>query len=293
LLGSIKQALGAELTTRAWLDGPTRDAAQAKLDKVRDKVGAPDAWPAPPTIFLSGGDYQWQVLEVSRWKAQRNLASLAEPIDRDAWSTPPCVTTAFYSPGKNEMVFPAAILQTPQFAVGRPDAINYGTIGSIMGHELTHGFDDYGRQFDGDGKLANWWTPEAASAFVSRATCLADQYSTYEPLPGIGIDGQATLGENIADLGGLRLAYAAYKARGSKDPFSGSYTGDQQFFLAYAQMQCANFRDELVRSSIRSDEHSPPKFRVNGVVANLPEFAAAFACPAGSAMGPVDRCEVW
>ncbi len=203
------------------------------------------------------------------------------------------MTNAFYGPLQNAIVFPAAILQTPQFGVGRAAAINYGTIGSIMGHELTHGFDDEGRHFDGDGKLTDWWAADVESEFVRRASCLVDQYSRYETLPGVTLDGGATLGENIADLGGLKLAYAAYKASGANESFAGSFTPDQQFFLAYGQLWCASFRDELLLSRVRTDVHSPPKFRVNGVVSNMPEFAASFQCATGSPMAPANRCDVW
>ena len=162
-----------------------------------------------------------------------------------------------------------------------------------MGHELTHGFDDDGRKFDGEGRLRGWWTDPTDQEFVRRSKCIADQYASYQVLPGLHVDGVLTLGENIADLGGLKLAYAAYQASGANESLSGSFGPDAQLFLAYAQIWCANYREELSRSSVRTDPHAPPRFRVNGVVTNMPEFAAAFGCAAGSPMAPKDRCEIW
>ena len=292
MIASIKQAFRNQLRTRAWIDAATRQEAEAKLDKVTDKVGAPDVWPSLPSIDAKG-TYQSNTLGVARWSRQRVIGELSEPVNRSAWTVPPCTTNAFYDRSRNAIVFPAAILQTPLFAVGRAHALNYGAIGAVMGHELTHGFDAAGRKFDGDGKLRNWWTPATDQEFVRRTQCVADQFDSYEVLPGVHLDGQLTLGENIADVGGLKLAYAAYQANGANESFAGSFHSDAQFFLAYAQMWCANFRSEISRSRVRTDVHAHPKFRVNGAVTNLPEFAAAFGCAAGSPMAPKDRCEVW
>jgi putative endopeptidase len=298
LISSIKQQFRANLQTRTWIDPATRQEAEGKLDKVAEKVGAPEirlgapAWPAPPVVAFDLS-FQGNVLVMSRWYRERAIAALAKPVDRSEWTVPPCTTNAFYSRYRNEMIFPAAILQTPLFATGRPRAINYGAIGAVMGHELTHGFDDDGRKFDGDGKLRIWWTPATDQEFVRRSACIADQYAAYEAVPGVHVDGQLTLGENIADLGGLKLAYAAYQASGAAESFTGSFGPEAQFFLAWGQLWCSNFREEISRSLIRTDVHAPAKFRVNGVVRNMPEFAAAFGCAAGAPMAPKDRCEVW
>ena len=292
LIASVKKAFRQRLETRTWIDAPTRQEALLKLDKMAEKVGVPEVWPAEAPIDPTAS-YQNNLRAVARWYRQRSLGELTEPVDRTEWSVAPCTTNAFYSWRQNEIVFPAAILQTPLFAIGRPRALNYGVIGAVMGHELTHGFDDDGRKFDGDGKLRSWWTAATDQEFVRRSKCIADQYSSYEVLPGVHLDGEMTLGENIADLGGLKLAYAAYQESGANESFTGSFGPDAQFFLAYAQIWCANYRDEFARSSIRTDVHAAPRFRVNGAVTNMPEFAAAFACAPGSPMAPKDRCEVW
>jgi putative endopeptidase len=202
---------------------------------------------------------------------------------------------AYYDPQKNHMVFPAGILQPPFFDAKSPVAVNLGGIGMVIGHELTHGFDDEGSQFDGKGNLANWWTPQVNEQFKARTGCVADQYSGYEVQPGLKVNGKLTLGENIADLGGLKLAYAAYQAlRDEKTRLvAGGFTEDQMFFLAHAQVWCGRTRPEYERLMVQNNPHSPPRFRVNGPLANLPEFAKAFQCKAGSPMAPAKTCSVW
>jgi predicted metalloendopeptidase len=206
---------------------------------------------------------------------------------------------AYYHPSMNEMVFPAGILQPPFFAREAPDAVNYGAIGMVLGHELTHGFDDEGRRFDALGNLADWWTPAVAGEFDRRAACVARQYDGYEAVEGAAdpkLDGRLTLGENIADLGGLKLALAAYLgSRGGKgpEPEVAGFAPEQAFFVGYAQSWCTKVRPEAERLAARVDPHAPPRWRVNGPLANLPEFAAAFRCEPGSRMVRGERCEVW
>jgi putative endopeptidase len=292
LIASIKQAFRQRLATRSWIDAATREEVAAKLDNVVDKVGFPEVWPTQPPVE-DASSFQSNLLAARRWYRRINVEGISNPVSRAGWAMPPCTTNAYYSPYQNEIVFPAAILQTPMFSTRRPSALNYGVIGAVMGHELTHGFDDDGRKFDGEGKLRNWWTEATDREFVSRSRCIADQYASYEAVPGVPVDGVLTLGENIADLGGLKLAYAAYHASGATESFAGSFGPDQQFFLAYAQIWCANFREELARSRVRVDPHAPPRFRVNGVIRNMSEFAETFHCASGSPMAPQDRCEVW
>jgi endothelin-converting enzyme/putative endopeptidase len=197
------------------------------------------------------------------------------------------------------MVFPAGILQPPFFNKAAPEPVNYGAIGMVVGHELTHGFDDAGRRYDAQGNLRDWWTPEAAARFQERAQCLVHQYAAYEPLPGVKLDGALTLGENIADLGGLRLAFAAMQAARAGRPDGDrkllGYTPEQQFFLGYAQSWCASLRDEAMRLRALTDPHAPPKYRVNGPLSNMPEFAEAFSCDEGDPMArpAAARCAVW
>jgi predicted metalloendopeptidase len=240
------------------------------------------------------------VLAAARFDAHRRLAKVGAPVDREEWFMTPAVVNAYYNPSMNEMVFPAAILQPPWWNRAAPDAVNYGAVGMVVGHELTHGFDDEGRQYDGEGNLRDWWSPEVSKEFDRRAACVAEQYSRYEPLPGSRIDGKLALGENLADLGGLELAFAAMRAarEGSPETAGGSlqgFTPEQQFFVGYAQAWCAKQRDEDLRVMVRTNPHSPARFRVNGPLVNMAEFAAAFSCEPGDAMARAedDRCELW
>jgi endothelin-converting enzyme/putative endopeptidase len=212
--------------------------------------------------------------------------------------TPPMVN-AYYSPSMNEMAFPAGILQPPFYSRGAPDAVNFGAIGMVVGHELTHGFDDEGRRYDASGNLTDWWTPAVSEEFDRRAECVVKQYSEYVADPAIAdvkLNGKLTLGENIADLGGLKLAFAAYQAsRAGKEPepIAGKFTPEQAFFVGYAQSWCTKIRPEFARVRAVIDPHSPPLWRVNGPLANLPEFSSAFQCKPGAKMVRADRCEVW
>jgi endothelin-converting enzyme/putative endopeptidase len=295
VLDAIRAQMKITLDGEAWLDAPTRDEAETKLSLVAAKVGFPDSW-APYDGFET---QSWHFLEnvVSRrsWSWQQDLDDLAGPVDRSRWGGAPLVVNAWYDPTFNDITFPAGILQRPFFDAGRPAAANYGSIGSIMGHELTHGFDDEGRHLDGLGALRDWWSPAVAAAFDARAACISDQFSSYEPVPGSNVDGKLTLGETIADLGGLKLAYGAFHASdgGAGVGAPGYFTPDQQFFLAFAQGWCENDRPQYLRSKVTTDPHPPWNDRVNGAVRNVPEFASAFACGAGAPLAPVDRCSVW
>jgi endothelin-converting enzyme/putative endopeptidase len=295
LLASIRGAMAATIASRDWLDDATRAAASAKLASVLAKIGYPDAWPSLDGYQTDRRDYFANRTTLSRFDWMRGVSTLAVPADRGIWLMAPWITNAYYSPERNDIVFPAGILQPPFFDEARPAAANYGAIGSIMGHELTHGFDDQGRKYDGTGALVDWWTPAVADEFSRRTACLVQQYDAFEPLPGDHIDGALTLGENLADLGGLKLAYAAFHAPdgGAGAGAPGFFTPDQQFFIAFAQDWCENERPTYEGSLLLTDPHSPPRYRVNGSVANVPEFAAAFGCGAGAALVPADRCDVW
>ncbi len=203
--------------------------------------------------------------------------------------TPPTVN-AYYEPSLNEMVFPAGILQLPFFSVSRPQPVNSGSIGVVMGHELTHGFDDEGRQFDGAGNMTDWWTPSVSTEFDKRAACVADQFDGYTAVEGVHVNGKLTLGENLADLGGLKLSFSTLRAGGTPSP-----EAERQFFLGYAQVWCGARRPEVSRMLVRVDPHSPPRWRVNGPLSNIPDFAQAFSCQAGDAMvRPAEKqCGVW
>ncbi|WP_242395392.1 M13 family metallopeptidase [Anaeromyxobacter oryzisoli] len=298
LVTEIERAMEADLGGVPWMDAETRARALEKLAKVANKIGYPDRERDYSSMTVKRESYFRNVLSAGRFETTRQLSKVGKPLDRTEWLMSPPTVNAYYDPSMNEMAFPAGILQPPFFNKAAPEAVNYGAIGMVVGHELTHGFDDEGRQYDGDGNLKEWWTPPVAKAFDERAQCVVEQFSAYEALPGLHLDGKLTLGENIADLGGLKLAYAAMEAarRGAPAPAEvEGFTPAQQFFVGYAQSWCAKFRDEDVRLRVVTDPHSPPRFRVNGPLSNLPEFAAAFSCKEGSPMvrPPATRCAVW
>ncbi len=227
-------------------------------------------------------------MRATRFEFERRLARLDEPVDRDEWRMTPPTVNAYYGSSLNEIVFPAGILRPPSFDFGADDAVNYGGIGGIIGHEMTHGFDDAGSKYDADGNLREWWAPEDRSAYESRTELVVQQFEAYEPLPGLRVNGRLTLGENIADLGGVKLAYAAYRrslaGRPEPAPVDG-FSASQRFFLGFAQSWRSLIREEQLRLRVYVDPHSPPEFRARGPLSNLPEFFAAFGCP--------DRCPMW
>jgi endothelin-converting enzyme/putative endopeptidase len=299
MVAEIEQAMEADLASLPWMDEATRGRAREKLGRVANKVGYPETWRDYTSMKVNRRYYFRNVLSAGRFETNRQLGKVGKPVDRGEWLMSPPTVNAYYNPSMNEMVFPAGILQPPFFNKAAPEGVNFGAIGMVVGHELTHGFDDEGRHYDAEGNLRDWWTPAAARRFGERAECLARQYSAYEPLPGVRLDGRLTLGENIADLGGLKLAFSAMQAARIGNPEADKkllgFTPEQQFFLGYAQSWCANFREESVRLRAATDPHSPPRYRVNGPLSNMAEFAAAFECKEGSPMvrPRSARCEVW
>ncbi len=296
LLESVQAAFRKRLEVATWLDAPTRTEALAKLAKLSQGVGFPDAFRSYASVGITAS-YLENRNRLSREAYRLNAARLTQTVERNRWYMPAIEVNAYYSPQLNQMVFPAGILQSPFFQVSSSIASNFGGIGTVMGHELTHGFDDAGRQFDGLGTLRDWWNPTVKASFVNRSQCLVDQFSGYQPLPGEAVNGQLTLGENLADLGGLRVAWEAFQARLTAGEVSHSklpgYNARQEFFLSFAQLWCENERPELTRELLLSDPHSPNPFRVNGPLSNLPAFAEAFECAADSSMVRAPACEVW
>jgi len=258
----------------------TKAQAFKKIDTMRSKVGYPDHWRDYSSLTLTRESYVGNAIAASAFEFRRQLAKLGQPVDRDEWLMTPQTNNAYYEPTLNEMCFPAGILQPPFFDEKADDATNYGALASTIGHELTHGFDDQGRQYDWQGNLKNWWTDDDAKKFQTRAEIVAKQYDAFEPLPGLHINGHQTLGENIADVGGLRVAYEAFKlaTAGKKLAPVDGFTPDQRFFIAFAQGWRTNQRPEHLRLGVTSDVHSPVRWRVIGPVANFPEFRAAFGC---------------
>jgi putative endopeptidase len=296
----IEASMGRDLDAIAWMDDATRGKAKEKLARVANKIGYPERWRDYASMAIDRRSYFRNVLAAGRFEVSRQLAKVGKPVDRAEWLVSPPTVNAYYNPAMNEMVFPAGILQPPFFNRAAPEPVNYGAIGMVVGHELTHGFDDEGRQYDAFGNLADWWSPSVSREFEVRAQCLVDQFGGYEALPGVKLDGQLTLGENIADLGGVKLSYAAMQAARQKGTPGGGETlagfnPEQQFFVAYAQAWCEKVREPYARMLAATDPHSPPRYRVNAPLANLPEFAKAFSCAPGAAMvRPAERrCDVW
>jgi predicted metalloendopeptidase len=298
LVNNLRSALRARLQTLEWMDDPTRAKALAKLDAFNVKIGYPDKWRDYSKLHIDRGAYVLNVMRASEFAFDFNLSKIGKPVDRTLWGMSPPTVNAYYDPAMNEIVFPAGILQPPFFDPSADDAVNYGGIGAVIGHEMTHGFDDQGRQYDAQGNLADWWTPVSASRFTERSSGIVKQFSGYVAVDDLHINGALTQGENIADLGGVKLAYAALQTALKQHPQAGKidgYTPTQRFFLSWAKVWHTNQRPEQERLQINTDPHSPAQFRVNGPLSNLAEFYEAFGIPAGSPMrrSEADRVEIW
>jgi endothelin-converting enzyme/putative endopeptidase len=298
LVAEIEGAMGRTLDALDWMDAPTKARAREKLARVHNKIGYPDSWRNYDALRTDRASFFRTALAANAFEVHRTLDKIGKPVDRGEWEMSPPTVNAYYHPALNEMVFPAGILQPPFFVRGGPDAVNYGAIGMVVGHELTHGFDDQGRRFDAAGNLVDWWTPAVAKEFERRAACVVRQYDGYVAVDDVRLNGKLTLGENIADLGGVKLAFAAYQAsrRGRPpEPAVAGFTPEQAFFVGYAQSWCTAIRPEYARLHARTDPHSPPEWRVNGVLQGSLPFRAAFGCGEGDRMvrAPADRCEVW
>jgi putative endopeptidase len=297
LVVELRGALAERLRKLDWMSDETKQKALEKLGKLTVKVGYPDKWRDYSKLTLSADDLYGDVDRAQAFDWAFHVDRLDKPVDREEWDMTPQTVNAYYDPTKNEIVFPAAILQPPFFDPSADPAVNYGAIGQVIGHEMTHGFDDQGRKSDGDGKLSNWWTAEDAKRFTERTDRLADQYSAFEPYPGVHINGKLTLGENIADLGGLLIALDAYHAslHGQPAPVIDGLTGDQRFFLGWAQIWANKMRDDAERRQLSVDPHSPGNFRVNGVGHNLDAWYPAFDVAPGDKLylAPDQRVRIW
>ncbi len=295
MVQGITKAFGKTLNDINWMSEETRTKAQAKLGTISPMFGYPDAWK----------NYDWDVdpanhaansLTSSRYERKRELAKIGKPYDRSEWFMSPQTTNAYYNPQANQMVFPAGILQPPFFSETAHVPVNLGAMGMIVGHELSHGFDDSGAKFDGDGNMNNWWAAEDLKKFEEKGECVINQYAAYEPLKDLHLNGKLTLGENIADMGGVKLAFMAYHdmlSSAETQLVADGYNEDQQFFLAVGQAWCSKAREEITRALVVTDPHSPARYRVIGAVSNSPEFAQAWGCEKGSAMAPQNSCTVW
>jgi endothelin-converting enzyme/putative endopeptidase len=297
MIRSIEEAYEENLRTLDWMSEETRQQALIKLKGMVNKVGYPDRWRDYSELKIVRGDALGNAARASRFEFRRRLDKIGQPVDRGEWGMTPPTVNAYYSSRYNDINFPAGILQPPFYDAAGDLAGNYGAIGAVMGHEMTHGFDDQGRHFDDQGNLKDWWTAEDSTKFENRAACLVNQYGGFTAVDDVKVNGKLTLGENIADNGGVRLAFAALRralARTSQ-PSVGGYTPEQRFFIGYAQIWCGSATPEDSRRRAQTDPHAPGEFRVNGVVVNQPEFAAAFKCPASAAMAPPPEkvCRVW
>jgi endothelin-converting enzyme/putative endopeptidase len=291
----VEEAMKRRIGELDWMGEATKKKALEKLATVVNKIGYPDKWRDYSSIVVKRQDFFGNVERAQRFEARRDLAKIGKPLDRGEWGMTPPTVNAYFNAQMNDINFPAGVLQPPLFDPKMDDAPNYGNTGGTIGHELTHGFDDEGRKFDAKGNLKDWWAPQDEKAFAERAACIEEQYAQYTVIDDIKINSKLTLGEDIADLGGLILGYFAWKMEvaGATLESRDGLTPDQRFFVGYAQWACTNDRPENQRMKALTDPHSPAKYRVNGLMVNLPEFEKAFACKPGQPMVAAKRCRVW
>ena len=297
MVANLRAALRQDITTLPWMDDATRAAALKKLDALGVKVGYPDKWIDYSALVIDRGPYVMNILRANDFATKRDIAKIGKPVDRALWGMTPPTVNAYYNPNMNEIVFPAGILQPPFFDKDSDDAVNYGGIGAVIGHEMTHGFDDEGRQYDGKGNLSDWWSAESAKRFTERSKGIVKQFGGYVAIDELHVNGELTQGENIADLGGVKIAYLALEKTlaGKPEAKIDGFTPEQRFFLSFASDWHGSDRPEIVRLYTNTDPHSPPRFRTNGPLSNLDEFAAAFDVPEGAPMRrpAADRVTIW
>ena len=286
LVSNLRAALGDKIGTLEWMDEATKQKAREKLNSFTVKIGYPDTWRDYSNLVINRGPYVLNVLKANAFEVRRNLIRIGKEVDKSEWGMSTPTVNAYYNPLQNEIVFPAGILQPPFFDAKADDAVNYGGIGAVIGHEMTHGFDDQGRQFDSHGNLTNWWSKVSEQKFKVRSAAIVDQFNGYFPISDLHINGQLTQGENIADLGGLKIAYAGLQkalADQSRDKIDG-FTPEQRFFISFASVWAGKMTPESLRLQLNTNPHSPGEFRTNGPLSNLDEFAQAFNVPEGAGM---------
>lgn len=297
LVDNVIKGYSVAIENLEWMSPETKVAAQEKLNKFTPKIGYPDKWKDYSDLAINPDELVGNYIRYSEWAYADMVAKLGKPVDRSEWHMTPQTVNAYYNPVNNEIVFPAAILQPPFFNLEADDAVNYGAIGAVIGHELGHGFDDQGAKYDGDGNLRNWWSESDLKQFEQRSAALVAQYNQYKPFEDASVNGELTLGENIGDLGGLTVAYKAYQLSlgDSKAPIIEGYTGDQRFFMGWSQIWRRKYRDEALRNRLMTDSHSPSHYRVIGILSNMPEFYQAFDVKEGDKMyiKPEDRVKIW
>lgn len=291
----IEQAMHDDIEALPWMSAATKQQALAKLAAVVNKIGYPDRWRDYGSVAIARGDYFQNAVHAIAFESHRQLNKIGKPLDRAEWQMTPQTVNAYYDPQMNDINFPAGVLQPPLYDPRMDDAPNYGNTGGTIGHELTHGFDDQGRKFDAAGNLKDWWSDKDAKQFNERTQCIVDQYAKYVVVDDVHINSRLTLGEDVADLGGLILAHMAWRVQTAHETLTGrdGLTPEQRFFVGYAQWACENQRPENLRLHAKTDEHSPGRYRVNGLVVNMPEFAKAFSCPVNAPLAKKNPCRVW
>jgi len=277
----------------------TKKQAKIKLDAIRNKIGYPDTWRDYSSLTIVRGDLLGNYLRASEFESKRVINKIGKPLDRKEWGMTPPTVNAYYSPAQNDINFPAGILQPPFFDKQMDDGVNFGAIGLVIGHELTHGFDDQGRKFDAQGNMRDWWTEQDGKEFEKRASCIADEYGNFVSVDDLKLNGRLTLGENTADNGGARISFNALETLIAADSTGKAaqkidgYTPEQRYFLGFARVWCEQRRPEAARNLVLTDPHSPGKYRVNGTVQNMPEFEKAWGCKTGQTMVAANACRVW
>ncbi len=298
LVAALKKSLAEDIQTLPWMTDATKKQAEAKLELFRQKIGYPDKWKDYSTIKIDRTDLIGNLDHVATFDFHYDMNKIGKPVDEKEWGMTPPTVNAYYSPSMNDINFPAGILQPPFFDPNKDPAVNFGGIGVVIGHEMTHGFDDQGSKFDGNGNLREWYTPEDRKQFVAKTDCEVSEYGSFDSVPGAKLNGKLTLGENTADNGGLRIAYQALMSTLSSEGPSGQkpidgYTPEQRFFISFAQVWCQNQTDQSARVMVKTDPHSPGQWRANGTVQNFDGFGKAFGCKKGQPMMPDNACRVW
>jgi putative endopeptidase len=299
MVDALEKSLDDDIQGLPWMSGDTKKQAKVKLQAIRNKIGYPDVWRDYSSLTVVRGDLLGNVERANEFESRRDIAKIEKPLDRKEWGMTPPTVNAYYSGSYNEIVFPAGILQPPFFDKKMDDAVNFGGIGLVIGHELTHGFDDQGRKYDSEGNLRDWWTADDGKEFEKRVSCVADEYSNFVAVDDLKLNGRLTLGENTADNGGARIALRALgqmiaaDKTGNEGKTIDGYTPEQRFFLGFARVWCEKRRPENARMQVTTNPHSPGKYRVNGVVQNMPEFEKAWGCKAGQPMVAQNACRVW
>ena len=297
MVKDIEASMAQDIKNLSWMTDTTKQKALEKLHTVANKIGYPDKWRDYSKYEVVRGDAMGNFIRGAEFESHRQVAKIGKPVDRGEWGMTPPTVNAYYNPQMNDINFPAGILQPPFYDNKMDDAVNYGDAGGIIGHELTHGFDDEGRQFDAKGNFDDWWTPQDTKEFEERTACVVHEYDNFIAVDDVHVQGKLTLGENVADLGGLKLAMMAFLRHADEthqQPKAGEdFTPEQRFYISYGQGWCENDTPESLRLQAQTNPHSPVKYRVNGVVQNLPDFQKAFSCKTGTPMAPEKRCEVW